>query len=399
MVELLGPAGTLEKLKWAAAFGADAVYFGLKHGSLRSYAGNFTLDEAAEGIRYLHSRGKKGYVTLNIYPFSDDYPEIIKSAGALSEIGADAVIISDLGVLAELKRKNINIPVHISTQSNTLSYQTVRAYHELDAKRVNLARELSFDQIKEIQENIKAVGVETEVFIHGSVCFSYSGRCAVSDYLTGRRANRGDCTQPCRWKYYLMEEERPVQFLPVFEDSGGLYLFNSRDLALHGYVKGLMRIGVNSLKIEGRMKSINYIASTVSLYRRIINGEIIPRKEIDRLLSRVSNRGYSTGFMKGDITPDDYDFEKSRARSNSVFAGNILEKGEKDHSVCRVRNKILAGEQLEALIPSGKTITVTMPTPLCLIDGEFIEEANNEQYLILNEKLPPFTILRRIIND
>jgi len=196
MTELLAPAGTLEKLKWALAYGADAVYFGMKDFSLRSYAENFTPEDAAEGLRLLHAQGKRGYATLNIYPFTDEYPALLQTAGALAEMGVDAFIASDLGVIQALAAHFPRVPIHVSTQANTVSAQAALAYRAFGATRVNLARELSLAQIREIQAHI-AGQIESEVFIHGSVCFSYSGRCAISDYLTGRRANRGECTQPC----------------------------------------------------------------------------------------------------------------------------------------------------------------------------------------------------------
>ncbi|HNW83084.1 MAG TPA: peptidase U32 family protein, partial [bacterium] len=200
MAELLAPAGNPEKLIWADIYGADAVYFGVTKFSLRSFAGNFTIDEASAGLEYLHKKGKRGFVTLNIYPYSGEYKDLITTARELEECKADALIVSDLGVINELKKAGIRIPIHISTQANTLSYQTVNAYHDLGAKRVNLARELSFEKISEISKK-REKGVEIEVFIHGAVCFSFSGRCAISDWLTGRKANRGECTHPCRWNY------------------------------------------------------------------------------------------------------------------------------------------------------------------------------------------------------
>jgi len=216
--ELLAPAGNFERLKWAVAYGADAVYFGVMDFSLRSYAGNFTLEDARLGLDYLHQHNRKGYVTLNIYPFSNEYDELMRTAVELDKMDADAFIVSDLGVMRALRQLKLKTHIHVSTQANTTSWQAVLAYRDLGAKRVNLARELSLEQIKEIQRNLEGEQVETEVFIHGSVCFSYSGRCAISDYLTGRMANRGECTQPCRWKYALMEEKRPGEYFPVFED-------------------------------------------------------------------------------------------------------------------------------------------------------------------------------------
>ena len=281
MAELLAPAGTLDKLYWAVAYGADAVYFGVTEFSLRSYAGNFSLEDAEEGLRYLHAHGKKGYVTLNIYPFTGEYGALLETAGALAEMGADAFIAADLGVIHALQQRQFGVPIHISTQANTVSAQAALAYRVFGASRVNLARELSLAQILEVQQHISGQ-IETEVFIHGSVCFSYSGRCAISDYLTGRRANRGECTQSCRWNYTLMEEKRPGVHFPVFEDERGLYLFNSKDLALFRYVPELVAAGVTSLKLEGRMKNAHYIAAVVSLYRRILDGEVVPMRKRGR---------------------------------------------------------------------------------------------------------------------
>lgn len=392
--ELLAPAGTPEKLKWACAYGADAVYFGLEFGSLRSYAGNFTLDEAAEGLKYLHSRGKKGYITLNIYPFSDEYDRLRQIAGALDEMGADGLIVADLGVLALLKRMNLKAALHISTQANTTSWQTVLAYADLGAARVNLARELSLEQIQEIQKNVGG-RVEIEVFVHGAVCFSYSGRCAISDYLTGARANRGECKHPCRWKYFLVEEERPGQYMPVFEDQRGLYLFNSKELALWEYVSALAQAGVRSFKIEGRMKSIHYLAATVAFYRQVLDGKAFTQEEALTLLARVPNRGYSAGFMKGGIGPDDYSVGKSLSQAESVFVGNIC-KSEPEGSVIEVRNTIHAGETLETLTPDGSIGTVTLPSPLRTTEGEYVDFANNSQFVALPAPLPEYTICRKL---
>jgi putative protease len=220
--------------------------------------------------------------------------------------------VADLGVLMELKKMDLKAAIHISTQANTISAQAVLAYKGLGAKRVNLARELSLERIKEIQKKIRGE-ICTEVFIHGAVCFSYSGRCAISDYLTGFRANRGECKHPCRWKYSLMEETRPGIYLPVFEDKRGLYLFNCRELALFEYVPALKEAGIDSIKIEGRMKSIHYIATTVSLYRQILDGKSFTHQQGMTELNRVPNRGYSEGFMKGDIGSGDYRHEHAES--------------------------------------------------------------------------------------
>jgi U32 family peptidase len=393
-LELLAPAGTLEKLKWAVAYGADAVYFGTEFGSLRNFAGNFTFDDAAAGLQFLHACGKKGYVTLNIYPFSEEYDRIVQTAKTLDDMGVDAFIISDPGVLMELKKLGLRAPFHISTQANTTSWQTALAYKELGAKRVNLARELSLERIKEIQAETRG-SIETEVFIHGAVCFSYSGRCAISDYLTGYRANHGECKHPCRWKYFLMEETRPGKYMPVFEDERGLYLFNSKDLALFEFVPELLNAGVDSIKIEGRMKTIHYTATVVSFYRQILDGKRFSLEEGLKLLGRVPNRGFSAGFMKGSIGPDDYELNQTVSSSETILVGNIIEEKIDGKCVIRVRNNILAGESLETLSPDGVLSTISMPQTLFTTDGKQVQCANNSQSILLEQQLRPYTILRR----
>jgi U32 family peptidase len=395
-MELLAPAGNLEKLKWAAVYGADAVYFGTEFGSLRSYAGNFSLEDAAAGLQYLHERGKKGYVTLNIYPFSAEFPRLLELVRQLDDMGADAFIVADLGVLWALRELNLKAKIHISTQASTTNGRSVLAYGDLGASRVNLARELSLEQIQDVQAEVGAK-VETEVFIHGAVCFSYSGRCAISDYLTGHRANRGECKQPCRWKYELVEEKRPGQVMSYFEDERGSYFFNSRELALFEFVPRLKKAGIASIKIEGRMKSIHYIAATVSFYRKIIDGWQVSPEEGLELLGRIPNRGYSQGFMKGRIGADDYQYDESRSHGESIFVGNVLEKGDDDRTVVEVRNKITAGETVEFLRPDGSFGELTMPPVLLTVEEENLPFVNNSQFLVLEEALPAYTVLRRLV--
>ncbi|MBN2059323.1 MAG: U32 family peptidase [Deltaproteobacteria bacterium] len=394
-MELLAPAGNLEKLRYAAEYGADSVYFGMEFGSLRSFAGNFSLEDAFNGLKILHSMGKKGYVTFNIYPFSNEIERIKDLAARLDDIGVDAFIISDMGVLMELKKLRLNAKLHISTQANTTNYQAVMAYNKLGAKRVNLARELSLDRIIEIQKNLYG-SVETEVFIHGAVCFSYSGRCAISDYLAGYPANRGECKHPCRWKYFLMEETRPGEYMPVFEDERGLYLFNCKELALFEYIPALKEAGVNSLKIEGRMKSIHYIATVVSFYRQVLDGKVFSIEEGLELLNRVPNRGYSSGFMKGHIEGSDYQFDLSGSASGSVFIGNVKDEKINNSSVLEVRNKVSAGEEVETLSTDGSLSKISMPAPLITSDGSRVKFANHSQSILIDQNLKPYTILRRV---
>ncbi|MGI6394925.1 MAG: peptidase U32 family protein [bacterium] len=395
MAELLAPAGNFEKLIWAATYGADAVYFGVDQFSLRSFAGNFSIEEAEKGLNFLHENNKKGYITLNIYPYSNEYKELIKVAHELEECKADAFIVSDFGVMAELKKGGIKTDLHISTQANTVSYQAVNSYLNFGAKRVNLARELSFEQIKEITKN-KSDEIEVEVFIHGAVCFSFSGRCAISDWLTGRKANRGECTHPCRWQYSVVEEKRPGELINVGEDERGTYLFNPKELALFNYMIPLLNEGVASFKIEGRMKSIHYIASIVSLYKRILNGEKIAEEEILKLLNRVKNRGYSTGFMKGNITPDDYQIDGEGSNSEAEFVANITDKLVDGKYVAEVRNRLFAKEKLEILEPSGNIKEFFMPEVFHFTDGTKDVVAHHSKLILLDGKFEPFTIFRRV---
>jgi U32 family peptidase len=390
--KLLAPAGNMEKLKVATAFGADEIYFGLKSFSLRNFAGNFSLDDAQYALDYLHKKNKKGYITLNIYPFEYEYEELISTAQILEEMKADAFIVADLGVMWALKKAGIKTPIHISTQANTMSPQTICAYKELGATRVNLARELSLEQIISLQNGL--CDIETEVFIHGAVCFSYSGRCSISDYLTGRRANRGECTHPCRWQYSIVEKERPEEFITAREDHRGLYLFNSKDLALFSYVPALIEAGVSSFKIEGRMKSIHYLGSVISLYRKIIDGKIISEEEALSQISKVMNRGYSQGFMKGSIEPDDYRFEKNNTEGKSKFKGLVIESFENTCYV-DVRNKIIAGTEIEILTPNGELSFQTLPDTLIDKDNNEYKIINHGKILILPFSLKKYSMLRK----
>ncbi|MBN2340368.1 MAG: U32 family peptidase [Deltaproteobacteria bacterium] len=393
MAKLLAPAGNMEKLKVAVAYGADEVYFGLTEFSLRNFAGNFTLDEAETALAYLHAHDIPGYVTLNIYPFETEYQRLIETAHQLAEMGADGIIVSDLGVISALKKAQNPLPIHISTQANTLSPQTVMAYRALGASRVNLARELSIEQIESLQQNITQV--ETEVFVHGAVCFSYSGRCAISDYTTGRRANRGECTHPCRWQYTLIEKERPDDPFTGAEDERGLYLFNSKDLALFSFIPRLQAAGVHAFKIEGRMKSIHYLAGVLWLYRKIIDGQLLDNEFVMQMLSRVMNRGYSTGFMKGHITPDDYRFDDNSTRGHSKFLGIITDD---EHSDCRmdIRNRVEAGTDVEIFTPNGDVSEFTLPAELLDTDGNSAKVLNHGKTMVFPVELPPYSIIRKL---
>ncbi|MBO7393198.1 MAG: U32 family peptidase C-terminal domain-containing protein [Abditibacteriota bacterium] len=392
--ELLAPAGNKERLKWAAAYGADAVYFGVTKFSLRARAGNFTLEEAAEGISYLHHRGKRGYVTLNVTPYSHEYTELITTAGELEDMGADAFIVADMGVITALRKVGIKVPLHISTQTNTMSAQTVLAYHELGAKRVNLARELTFEQVTDIQNRLKGSGAETEVFAHGALCFSHSGRCAISDYLASRSANRGECAHPCRWKYALVEEKRPGEYIPVEEDGRGLYMFNTRDLAIYRYVPRLAEAGVNSFKIEGRMKTEHYIAAVTRIYRGILDGNPMPEEDIKAELLKIRNHGYTEGFMGG--MPNDYCAEKDSVNGTYMLLATVTDETKGGRRVIRVKNSFTPGTEAELLTPEGIK-PVTIPPVYDAETGEPLARANNQDSCVTDDVLPPFSIIRKPI--
>ena len=388
--ELLAPAGDLERLIWACHYGADAVYFGLDNFSLRNFANNFGINEARQGLEYLHSHGKQGFITLNIYPFTDEYDEIVEIAKELENIKADGLIIADIGLINVIRKAGISIPIHVSTQANTVSAQTALFYADLGCSRVNLARELSFEQIKEIKEKV-GDKIELEVFVHGSVCFSYSGRCAISDYLVGRQANRGKCSQPCRWGYHLVEEKRDGNFMPVLEDKRGLYFYNSRDLALYNYIEKLSDIGINSFKIEGRMKTIHYIASVLPIYRKLIDKEKLDVEYITKMLGRVSNRGYTEGFMKGFIDPDsDYKTQSAEYEFTSVLIGHT-----KDSNALIVNNSFSGGDVLE-ILTKDNIFNYKMPDLLETTTGEQMPVVNNSHKVLMPENFPKYAILRKI---
>lgn len=268
--ELLAPAGNIEKLKTAIEFGADAVYLGGSKLNLRAFADNFSLDELKEGIEFAHSRNKKVYITLNVFPHNEDLNGLEEYLKDLYEIKADAVIVSDPGIIMTAREVVPNLEIHLSTQANSVNYKTAIFWHKQGVKRIVVARELSLKEIKSMKEKIPET-CEIEAFVHGSMCISYSGRCLLSNYMTGRDSNRGACAQPCRYKYSLVEEKRPNEYFPVYEDEKGTYIMNSKDLCMIEHIPDLISAGIDSLKIEGRMKSSYYVASVVKAYREAID--------------------------------------------------------------------------------------------------------------------------------
>ncbi|MBF0559519.1 MAG: U32 family peptidase, partial [Nitrospirae bacterium] len=325
--ELLAPAGDFEKLRTAIHYGADAVYLGDSRFSLRGKAGNFDDGELRAAVAYAREQGVRVYVTANIFPHNIDLPAAEKHAERLEEIAPDAVIVSDPGLFTLFKKKAPSLPLHVSTQANITNYAAARFWEDLGATRLVLSRELSLEEIREIRQK---TSVELEVFVHGSICISYSGRCYISSFLANRGANTGECTNSCRWNYALVEEKRPGQYFPVFEDSRGTYLMSSRDLCMLPHLSLLSEAGVDSFKIEGRMKGVNYVAGVVKVYR-----EAIDSINADQLfsvqqrwaeeLSMFSSRGYTTGMFFGKQPDGDYNFDGESYRMSHELVGVVMD--------------------------------------------------------------------------
>lgn len=375
--ELLAPAGSLEKLKIALQYGADAVYFGGEAFSLRAAAQNFTYEDMEEGVKLAHSMGKKMYCTVNVMPRSEEIDKLPEFLKKLDEIGIDAVLVSDLGVLSTVK-KHTNLPIHISTQANTINYEACNMWETLGAERVVLARECSLKEIKKIRENISEE-LELEVFIHGSMCISYSGRCLLSSYMTGRDSNRGSCAQSCRWKYSLVEQKREGEYFPIEEDENGTYIMNSKDLCMIEHIPELMEAGISSLKIEGRNKSEYYVAIVVNAYRQAIDlyyndpeNYVLPEVINDEFY-KVSHRKYHTGFFFDEPKEEGIIYNTNdHIREYDVVAIVHEYDEETQIATCKQRNKFVLGDKVELLSPKsvGDSFVVE---ELYNEDGEAIE--------------------------
>lgn len=343
--ELLAPAGSLEKLKVAFLYGADAVYVGGKNFSLRQYADNFTAEELAEGIDYAHERQKKVYVAANIFAKSADFPEAEKYFKFLERIGADAVLITDPGLIALCKKTAPGLEIHLSTQANTLNKYAVRFWAEQGVKRVVLARELGYEEIKEIAEYNP--DVEIECFVHGAMCVSYSGRCLLSNYLSERNANRGECVQACRWRYELTAYGRDGDKLELTEDERGAYILNSRDLNLLKELNKLSEAGVKSFKIEGRMKTVYYLATVVNAYRRAMDGGDLNVSEAE--LTKINHRAYTKAYFYGE-NDKTLNYDEGQEQGEYEFAAWVI--GYDDGTaLVEMRNRFAVGDELEVLSP------------------------------------------------
>ena len=399
--ELLIPASSLEVLKTAVVFGADAVYIGGEAFGLRAKAKNFSMEDMKEGIEFAHARGVKVYVTANILAHNGDLFGVEEYFKELKEIKPDALIISDPGVFTIAKRICPEIEVHISTQANNTNYATYRFWYDLGATRVVAARELSLNEIKEIRNTIPE-DMEIEAFIHGAMCISYSGRCLLSNYFTGRDANKGACTHPCRWKYAVVEEKRPGEYLPVYENERGTYIFNSKDLCMIEHIPEILDAGIDSLKIEGRMKTALYVATVARTYRKAIDDYLeSPEKYQQNLewykseIAKCTYRQFTTGFFFGKPDENTQIYDSNTYCKEYTYLGIVGEQNEKGFHEIEQRNKFSVGEQIEVMKPDGTNLEVTV---LNIEDekGNAMESAPHPQqklYINLGVALDRYDIL------
>ena len=400
--ELLAPGGSLLKLKTAIDFGADAVYIGGDAFSLRVAAENFSVEDMYEGIRYAHDRGKKVYLTSNIIAHNRDIEKFRSFIEEIRPMGFDAVLIADLGLFGMIREIAPEIPVHISTQANNTNYKTVEMWHKMGAERVVLGREMSFNEIAEIQS--KVPDVELEAFVHGAMCISYSGRCLLSNYMTGRNSNLGACAHPCRWNYSLVEEKRPGEYFDVFENERGTFIFNSKDLCTIEHIPELVKSGVASLKIEGRVKTAFYVATIVGAYRREIDrycadpeNYVFNPDELDELC-KVSHRPYTTGFFYGRPASDGQVYETSSYIRDYELVGIVTDYNkETKRLTVSQRNRFFAGDELEIIQPNKPYVTITAEN-MVNHKGETIDVAPHAEEIITmdcTEEIPVGAMVRK----
>lgn len=402
-VELLIPASSLEVLKIAVIYGADAVYIGGEVFGLRAKAKNFSMEDMAEGIQFAHEHGVKVYVTANILAHNGDLEGVREYFTQLKEIKPDALIISDPGIYTIAKEICPEIERHISTQANNTNYGTYQFWWNQGTKRVVTARELSLNEIAEIRKNIPDE-MEIETFVHGAMCISYSGRCLLSNYFTGRDANQGACTHPCRWKYAVVEEKRPGEYLPVYENERGTYIFNSKDLCMIEHIPELIEAGIDSFKIEGRMKTALYVATVARTYRKAIDDYLTSpekyKENMDWYLEQISNctyRQFTTGFFFGKPSEESQIYDNNTYIKEYTYLGIVGERNEEGLYQIEQRNKFSVGEQIEVMKPDGRNIPVTVKR-IVDEDGNEMESAPHPKqvlYIDLGQELEMYDILRR----
>ncbi len=403
-VELLAPVGNMEKFKMALHYGADAVFLGGKMFNLRAGSNNLSDEELEYAVKYAHERGKKVYITLNVIPHNEELDLLPDYVKFLDKVGVDGVIVADLGVF-QIVKENSNLSISVSTQASNTNWRSVKMWKDLGARRVVLAREISLDNIAEIRA--KVPDIELEVFVHGAMCMAISGRCLLSNYMTGRDANRGDCAQACRWKYNLVEETRPGEYMPVYEDEHGTYIFNSRDLCTIEIIDKILDLGVDSLKIEGRMKGIYYVANAVKVYRDAIDSYYSGNYQYNpkwlEELESTSNRSYTKGFYLGraGIESQNYNDRNSYSQTHQLVA-KVEKKLSDNEYILAIRNKLLVGEKLEVVSPGIGTREITLP-PMILMNKdkevESVEAANPNSFvkIKIDEELNELDMLRKRI--
>ena len=393
--ELLAPAGDMEKLKMAVLYGADAVYLAGTSFGMRSFAGNFTHEELPKAVRFAHDHGVRVHCTVNTMPRNDEVTQLPAHLERLEDAGVDALIVADLGAFTLAGKYAPRCQRHISTQASVSNFVSAAAWYDLGASRVILARELSLEEIRTIRERTPRE-LELEAFVHGAMCVSYSGRCLLSNYMTGRDSNRGACAQPCRYQYYLMEEKRPGEYFPVFEDEKGTYIMNSRDMCMIDHVDDLMDVGLSSLKIEGRAKSAYYAAIVTGAYRHVID-DVAAGRSVDPVwrdeVEHVSHRHYATGFYYGQ--PGQY-YEDSRYIREWQVAAIVVDCDESGLAALSLRNKFSAGDTVEIVGPDTKPFSFQAP-PMEDLDGLPLTEPRTPQMrfrMPLPKPVPAMSILR-----
>lgn len=403
-IELLAPAGDLEKLKIAVLYGADAVYLGGTCFSLRAKAKNFDTEQMREGIEFAHAHGAKVYVTCNIFAHNEDFDKMADYFKELYELGADAILVADPGVFALARKTVPELDVHISTQANNTNYHTALFWKELGAKRIVMARELSMREIKEISQNIPE-DLEIEAFVHGAMCISYSGRCLLSNYLSGRDANKGACSHPCRWEYFVTEKSRPGEYMPIVEEDKGTYIFNSKDLCMINHIPELVDAGIMSLKIEGRIKTAFYVGTIVRAYREAIDDYLkdpaLYESKKDYYIeeaAKASYRGFTTGFYYGKPNQNEQIYTTSSYIRTYDFIGMVKEyDDETGFALIEQRNKFSVGDEVEFISSNGGLLKQKI-TEMYTAEGERVESAPHPQQLLrvkVDSPVKPFDMMRK----
>ena len=398
-LELLSPAGDMERLKMAVLYGADAVYLAGTDFGMRAFAGNFTPEELPQAVKFAHDHGVKAHVTVNIMPRNDEISQLPAYLERLDDAGVDALIVADLGAFTLASKYAPHCERHISTQQSIANYECAQAWFDLGVQRVVLARECSLKEVAEIRKKVDPK-LEIETFGHGAMCVSYSGRCLLSNYMTGRDSNRGACAQPCRYQYALMEEKRPGEYFPVYEDEKGTYILNSRDMCMIDHLKDLMDAGVDCIKIEGRAKSAYYAAIVTGAYRHVID-DIYAGREIDKVwrdeVDHVSHRIYSTGFYYGE--PGQYTANSRYIREWQIVA-KVESCDENGLAICSLNNKFKVGDELEIVGPDLRPFTY-IATDIRNEEGEAIEEPRTPQMkfsMQLPKQVPALSMIRRSVD-